>query len=150
MQLLSEAGGDRFGVYDVENDAGTPVYVHAKVCIVDDEWMSCGSDNFNRRSWTHDSELTCGVVDPDGELPRRLRTQLWSEHLGLPAGDTRLADLDGAPDLWRQRAGAAGCRARPHRPAPVSAVNRLWSHPLQRLVFDPDGRPIRLRLRHRF
>ena len=41
-------------VFDVENHAGTPVYVHAKVCVVDDVWASVGSDNFNRRSWTHD------------------------------------------------------------------------------------------------
>ena len=42
---------------------GTPVYVHAKVCVVDDVWASVGSDNFNRRSWTHDSELSCAVLD---------------------------------------------------------------------------------------
>ena len=27
-------------------------------------------------------ELTCAIVDPDGELPRSLRTPLWAEHLG--------------------------------------------------------------------
>ncbi len=31
-----DAGGDRVAVYDLENDEGTPIYVHAKVCIVDD------------------------------------------------------------------------------------------------------------------
>ena len=51
-------GADRVHVFDVENHAGTPVYVHAKVCVVDDVWASVGSDNFNRRSWTHDSELS--------------------------------------------------------------------------------------------
>ena len=61
-------------MFDLENDAGTPIYVHAKVCVVDDHWMTIGSDNLNLRSWTHDSELTCAVVDPDGELPRSLRT----------------------------------------------------------------------------
>ena len=69
-EVLREAGGDRFTMFDLANDAGTPIYVHAKVCIVDDEWMTIGSDNLNLRSWTHDSELTCAVVDPDGELPR--------------------------------------------------------------------------------
>jgi phosphatidylserine/phosphatidylglycerophosphate/cardiolipin synthase-like enzyme len=150
MRVLAAAGGDRVGVYDLENEAGTPIYVHAKACIVDDAWMSCGSDNFNRRSWTHDSELTCGVVDPDGELPRQLRSKLWAEHLGLAESDPRLADLDRAGELWRGLAGSAGCRVRVHRPAPVSRVNRLWSHPLQRLVFDPDGRPVALRIRRRF
>ncbi len=39
------------------------MYVHAKVCVIDDAWASVGSDNFNRRSWTHDSELSCAVID---------------------------------------------------------------------------------------
>ena len=50
-------------VYDLENDDGTPIYVHAKVCVIDDVWMMVGSDNLNRRSWTHDSELSCAVLD---------------------------------------------------------------------------------------
>ena len=45
---------------------GTPVYVHAKTCIVDDTWATVGSDNFNRRSWTHDSELSAVVIDRNG------------------------------------------------------------------------------------
>ena len=39
---------DRVHVFDVENHDGTPIYVHAKVCVVDDVWASVGSDNFNR------------------------------------------------------------------------------------------------------
>jgi phosphatidylserine/phosphatidylglycerophosphate/cardiolipin synthase-like enzyme len=141
MEMLTEAGGDRFAVYDLQNAAGTPVYVHAKVCIVDDEWMTCGSDNFNRRSWTHDSELTCAVVDPSGALPRQLRVALWSEHLGLPSDDDRLADLEGAGALWRSRSRDAGCRAKAHDPKPVSRLTRLWAGPMYRAVYDPDGRP---------
>ena len=123
------------------------MYVHAKVCIVDDAWMTCGFDNFNRRSWTHDSELTCAVVDPDNELLSALRRSLWSEHLGLPPDDPQFADLEQAQDLWRSRVGHAGCRAGRHEPAPVGVAQRSWAHPLQRLVFDPDGR--RWRDRHR-
>ena len=44
--------------YSLENEEGTPIYVHAKVCIIDDVWACVGSDNANRRSWTHDSELS--------------------------------------------------------------------------------------------
>ena len=61
--MCRRAGRDRVHVFDVENHAGTPVYVHAKVCVVDDTWASVGSDNFNRRSWTHDSELSSAVLD---------------------------------------------------------------------------------------
>ncbi|MFF7177636.1 phospholipase D-like domain-containing protein [Streptomyces sp. NPDC008121] len=94
---LRRAGGDRVAVYGLENHAGTPVYVHAKVCVIDDVWASIGSDNINLRSWTHDSELSCAVVDrtkdpreptdPGGlgdgarTFARDLRLELMREHL---------------------------------------------------------------------
>jgi phosphatidylserine/phosphatidylglycerophosphate/cardiolipin synthase-like enzyme len=68
LAMLRRAGGDRVAFYDLENREGAPVYVHAKVCIVDDVWMTVGSDNFNRRSWTHDSELSCAVLDSTHDL----------------------------------------------------------------------------------
>jgi phosphatidylserine/phosphatidylglycerophosphate/cardiolipin synthase-like enzyme len=176
MALLREAGGDRVGIYDIENEAGCPIYVHAKVCVVDDVWMTCGSDNFNRRSWTHDSEITCAVVDgtrdarapvdPRGDglgarrLPRDARARLWAEHLGVPSDAPELLDPDAGAELWRARAtdlddwhasGQTGPRppgrARPHRPDPVSRVDRWWAAPMYRLVFDPDGRPASARIR---
>ena len=89
------------------------MYVHAKVCVIDDVWASVGSDNFNRRSWTHDSELSSAVFDttldersprdPTGEgdgarvFARELRLQLAREHLDLdPDGteDDELLDPD--------------------------------------------------------
>jgi phosphatidylserine/phosphatidylglycerophosphate/cardiolipin synthase-like enzyme len=142
---LHEAGGDRFALFDLENAEGTPIYVHAKVCVVDDRWMTIGSDNLNLRSWTHDSELTCAVVDPDGVLPRSLRTSLWAEHLGLPEDDPRLSDLSGAVDLWAERVGAPGSRIRHHVPTVLSARTRLWARAAYRTLYDPDGRPRRLR-----
>jgi phosphatidylserine/phosphatidylglycerophosphate/cardiolipin synthase-like enzyme len=146
MDLLAAAGGNRFAVYDLAHDNGVPIYVHAKVCIVDDTWMTCGSDNFNRRSWTHDSEATCAVVDRDGRLARQLRVDLWSEHLALPPDDARLMAIENAAALWRERAGAGTpARARAHRPAPSSRLERLWAAPAYRLLYDPDGRPARLR-----
>ena len=63
--MCRSAGGDRFGIYDVENQQGVPVYVHSKVVVVDDVWAMIGSDNLNRRSWTHDSELSCAVIDAE-------------------------------------------------------------------------------------
>ncbi|HEX2895344.1 MAG TPA: phospholipase D family protein [Marmoricola sp.] len=148
--LLQRAGSDRFAMYDLENAVGTPVYVHAKVCVVDDEWMSCGSDNLNLRSWTHDSEITCAVVDPDGRLPGDLRTSLWAEHLGLPQHDPALRDLDQARSLWRERAGQPGSRIKEHVLPPIRAWARLWAEPAYRAFFDPDGRPRELRGTGRF
>lgn len=144
-ESLHEAGGDRFAMFDIENAAGTPIYVHAKVCVVDDTWMTIGSDNLNMRSWTHDSELTCAVVDPDGTLPRDLRTSLWAEHLGLPADDPRLADLTDPMALWTERLGAPGSRIRRHVPPTLPTRTRWWARPAYRALYDPDGRPRRLR-----
>src|SRR5690349_23554646 len=94
---IRAAGGDRVAVYGIENHLGVPVYVHAKVCVVDDTWAIVGSDNFNRRSWTHDSELSCAVIDEAGApgdaamptgagpYPGALRVALAREHLGAAA-----------------------------------------------------------------
>jgi phosphatidylserine/phosphatidylglycerophosphate/cardiolipin synthase-like enzyme len=96
LEPILEAGGDRVAVFGLTNAKGLPVYVHSKVCIIDDRWASVGSDNLNRRSWTSDSEIAAFVMDdrvdaladdepgpPDG-FPLRLRRMLCAEHLGLP------------------------------------------------------------------
>ncbi len=90
MIEMMRAAPDRVAFYGIENHRGTPVYVHAKTCVVDDTWATIGSDNFNRRSWTHDSELSAvvferGTRDHDyGEYARRLRLTLAAEHLDRP------------------------------------------------------------------
>ncbi len=88
--MLRQAAPDRFACYGLENHEGTPVYVHAKVCVMDDWWATIGSDNFNRRSWTHDSELSAVVVDEAGgdhsAYARRLRLTLAAEHLDRQVG----------------------------------------------------------------
>jgi phosphatidylserine/phosphatidylglycerophosphate/cardiolipin synthase-like enzyme len=174
IHLLRDLAPDRFAVYDLENAVGTPIYVHAKICVVDDVWMTCGSDNFNRRSWTNDSELTCAVIDPtrdrrepadlsahgDGarKLARDLRLEVWGEHLGRSPDDPELLDPSSAFDLWQRTAadlddwhaaGEQGPRprgqARAHEPDPVGGWARLWAEPAYRLFFDPDDRPRRLR-----
>jgi len=109
LGLLRRAGGERVHVFDVESPAGLPVYVHAKICVVDDVWAAVGSDNVNRRSWTDDSELTGAVLDStlDGREPRDpaglgegartfardLRLQLAREHLDLASDGSQDADL---------------------------------------------------------
>ena len=91
---------DRVALYGLTSPRGYPVYVHSKVCIIDDRWASVGSDNFNRRSWTNDSELSVAVqddraADAGEDVPRdafalRLRRELVAEHVGI--------DPDEVPD----------------------------------------------------
>lgn len=179
LDVVRSAGGSRVTIYDLENLAGTPVYVHAKVCIIDDVWVSVGSDNLNLRSWTHDSELSCAVIDSERDLrsprdpgglgdgarrfARSLRLQLWAEHLGLDVDDDRLVDPTAGLKLWRRKAaeleawhagGRRGAhppqRARRHRSPRVGYLNSAWAMPMYRLMYDPDGRPRALKQRDQY
>lgn len=166
IAACSRVSPDRVHVFDVENHSGTPVYVHAKVCTVDDEWASVGSDNFNRRSWTHDSELSCAVIDLDGIFARDLRLRLLREHLdraedgsqdgGLADPQTAVAEIEtaaGALEAWHasgRRGARPPGRLRPHRPERLGRFTRLWAGPAYRMIYDPDGRNVRDRIRDRW
>lgn len=177
LAIVQEAGGDRVLVFDVENRRSEPVYVHSKVCIVDDVWAAVGSDNFNRRSWTHDSELTAAVLDEERDereprdpgglgdgargFARRLRLELWREHLDL-ADDEPLLDPLTAMATMRRSADALAAwhaagrtgprppgRLRPHAAVHLARWQRALLAPAYRLAVDPDGRPPRMKLHRR-
>jgi phosphatidylserine/phosphatidylglycerophosphate/cardiolipin synthase-like enzyme len=171
QRALYAAGGERVAIYDLENDRGTPIYVHSKVCVVDDVWCAIGSDNLNRRSWTHDSEISCAVLDSrfDDRAPhemgshgdrarvfaRDVRLRLACEHAGLDADD---ADTVVDPKEWfdvlRLRAdaldawhahGRVGPRPpghlRRHPQEHTPATRRGLLRWVHARVLDPDGRP---------
>ncbi|MCW2937581.1 MAG: phosphatidylserine/phosphatidylglycerophosphate/cardiolipinsynthase-like protein [Actinomycetia bacterium] len=175
LESLYRSGGDRVAVYGIENHDGTPVYVHAKACIIDDVWASVGSDNFNQRSWTHDSELSCAVLDdefdqrapltpgdqghPARVYARELRLMLAREHLDRAAGDDTglcepttafmaFASSAAVLDEWHA-AGRQGQRPpgrlRTYQTPRMSRWTRTWATPLYRSFYDPDGRPAALR-----
>jgi phosphatidylserine/phosphatidylglycerophosphate/cardiolipin synthase-like enzyme len=179
LDRVRHAGGERVAVYDLECETGWPIYVHAKVCVIDDVWAVVGSDNLNRRSWTHDSELSCAILDetvderepadPGGRgdrarrFARDLRMALWREHLGDDVTDEELLDPRAGFDRWRRtaealddwnRRGRSGerppGRARVHAPAAVPRWAALWSRPAYEYAVDPDGRPRPLRVRDRY
>jgi phosphatidylserine/phosphatidylglycerophosphate/cardiolipin synthase-like enzyme len=135
--------------------------VHAKVCVIDDVWASTGSDNFNRRSWTHDSELSAIVLHE--EYARDLRLTLAAEHLDRlpdvsadgvheamadcldPAGMYgAFADAAERLEAWH-RNGRVGerppGRLRPLPQPKLPTWSRGWARALLDVVHDPDGRP---------
>lgn len=141
---------------------------------IDDVWASIGSDNLNRRSWSHDSELAVATIDTtldprephdpgglgDGArvFARDLRLELWREHLDWDGDDEELIDPEAGFKAFRRRAdeldawhrgGQAGPRPpgriRPHRPQRLGRLTRGWSAPLYHAIYDPDGRPRRMR-----
>jgi phosphatidylserine/phosphatidylglycerophosphate/cardiolipin synthase-like enzyme len=178
MERLTRVAPDRVAFFDLENERGDAIYVHAKAVIVDDVVAMIGSDNMNRRSWTHDSELSIAVLDEERDLrdprdparrsdgarrfARDLRLRLWREDLATN-DDAGLLDPIQGFERWRSAADAldawhaGGCtgprppgRVRVHRPRPVPSWQRVWAWPLYRSVVDPDGRPVRLRRKHLF
>jgi phosphatidylserine/phosphatidylglycerophosphate/cardiolipin synthase-like enzyme len=126
-------GGDeaRFLACTLYQPRGAPVYVHAKVAIVDDRWLTVGSANLNEHSLFNDTEINVVVRDP--VFARNARRRFWSEHLET--------DLDRDPvDLvdseWRPRAFAAD-RSRRLRPLRgVSRRTRAILGPVNGLLVD--------------
>lgn len=56
------------------------IYIHSKVAIANDVFMTIGSANINTRSMQVDSELN--VVTESEGVARKLRRELWRNHTG--------------------------------------------------------------------
>jgi len=99
----ADDGGGRLVAATINTTDGehsTQVYVHAKIAVVDDRWLTVGSANLNEHSLFNDTEVN--VVTDDPLLARETRLRLWGEHLQRPQ-----AEIDGDPaDIvdrcWRQ------------------------------------------------
>ena len=98
---------------------GDPIYVHAKIAIVDDSWLTIGSANLNEHSLFNDTEMN--IVTRDEALVRATRLRLWAEHLELPI---EAIDRD-----------------------PVALIDELWSMiSEEQRTRRYDGRPLTHRL----
>jgi phosphatidylserine/phosphatidylglycerophosphate/cardiolipin synthase-like enzyme len=106
-------------LYARSGNLANPIYIHAKIAIIDDNWLTLGSANLNEHSLFNDTEMNIVCHDPELALETRLR--LWAEHLELP--------IDQVPR------------------DPVEAIDELWK-PIskQQLELRTDGRPLTHRL----
>jgi phosphatidylserine/phosphatidylglycerophosphate/cardiolipin synthase-like enzyme len=146
--VLADAddGRGRFLAVTVRSMTGQrddPLYVHAKVGIVDDRWLTVGSANLNAHSLLNDTELN--VVCQDPQLARDTRVRLWSEHLEL--SPNVIADADpcalvderwrplASEQLRRLRAGAPPTHRLLELPG-ISRRSRRLLGPLTGLVDD--------------
>jgi phosphatidylserine/phosphatidylglycerophosphate/cardiolipin synthase-like enzyme len=84
------------GVYGVD------IYVHAKICIVDDRWMTLGSANLD--DWGLEASSEMNVLIDNPELAKATRVRLWREHLGLWGYEMSKSD-DEEWRLWWMRKG---------------------------------------------
>ena len=76
-----------------------PIYVHAKIAIIDDSWLTIGSANLNEHSLFNDTEMNLVANDP--ELARSTRLRLWSEHLERPINEIPDDPVEAIDKLWR-------------------------------------------------
>ncbi len=77
-----------------------PVYVHAKLMLIDDEWATVGSCNLHHYSLFGNGELNAAIQDP--AAVRAMRVELFEEHLAV---DTSEIDDMAALRLFRRIAG---------------------------------------------
>jgi phosphatidylserine/phosphatidylglycerophosphate/cardiolipin synthase-like enzyme len=147
LAVLADADAGRGRFLPVTIDARTGrtvdrVYVHAKVGIVDDRWLTIGSANLNAHSFFNDTEVNVVACDP--ELARATRLRLWSEHLERPVEEVAGDPCEVVDRLWwpiaraehdRRRDG----RQRTHRLRLLSPGSRRLERllgPLDAVVVD--------------
>jgi phosphatidylserine/phosphatidylglycerophosphate/cardiolipin synthase-like enzyme len=86
-------------IYARSGRISDPIYVHAKVAVVDDTWLTLGSANLNEHSLFNDTEMN--VVSHDPGLARQTRLRLWAEHLELPIDSIPPDPTRAIDELWK-------------------------------------------------
>lgn len=75
----------RLRLYHPVTTSGRPIYVHAKILVIDDRVLRIGSSNFNNRSLGLDTECDVALAATDDATASRIatiRNSLIAEHLG--------------------------------------------------------------------
>jgi catalase len=134
---------DRYGrlrVYHPFNEHGEPIYVHAKILIIDGRVLRIGSANFNNRSLGLDTE--CDItIDADSESEvdavRAIRDDLLAEHLGVPLEtvSAELADRKSLIDTIESLRGSA----RSLRPYAIPDLTSVATWLADNEVLDPES-----------
>jgi phosphatidylserine/phosphatidylglycerophosphate/cardiolipin synthase-like enzyme len=141
----ADAGAGRLlacSLYARSGHRSAPVYVHAKLAVVDDRWLTLGSANLNEHSLFNDTELNLVTHDP--RVAREVRLRLWSEHLERPvhaiAGDaTEVVESLWKPISREQRARRQRRAPLTHRLVELPGVSRRSGRllgPLKGLLVD--------------
>ena len=117
---LRKLSGGRVATYSLISQHRTvptmrkQIYVHSKIMIVDDQWMTIGSANLDRNGTDDSSEFNLGITSAD--LAAKTRVQLWQEHTGGSVPRSRLADFAVGFGAWSRLARANGMRVAAGKP----------------------------------
>lgn len=134
IQRLRDAdvrgGGGRFSIVHPTNADNTPIYVHAKVFIVDDRLLRIGSSNIDNRSMGFDTECDIAIEAQSAAeraLIRNFTLSLLAEHLGRDADVVRakwreMGSLVAAIEVLRM---VAGRTLRPIEPQPLDPLEEM-------------------------
>lgn len=151
LRKAAVAFGHQLGIYGSRCDGDAPdrlsTYIHSKLLIVDDRFLSVGSANLTNRSMGVDTELqvsweATGDAEADQQLRQQIqavRVSLLREHAGLrdAAAGALEPDLGSVKGLvWRLDQLASADNARLVRHAPASAGKRLLLE-----LFNPEALP---------
>ncbi|MCL6486479.1 MAG: phospholipase, partial [Janthinobacterium lividum] len=76
------------------------IYIHSKLMLVDDVFMTLGSANLNQRSMAVDSEINIATIDH--RVARDLRKRVWRMHSGglVDGGGGTKAEIVAAFESW--------------------------------------------------
>lgn len=143
--------GHSMGIYytATEREDGTeaPVYIHSKVLIVDDRFLSIGSANTTNRSLGLDTELDVSWEARyrrhfrTKKSIRRVRTELLSEHCGItdPVKKEELNNIEGLVDYLDSLAEKPEYRIKKHRLKTYFSENDwLKALKIDELIIDPE------------
>ena len=126
-----------------ENGEEIPTYIHSKLFLVDDQFLSVGSANLNNRSMGLDTELNVSWQARDGENDalrsiRDTRVNLLAEHTGLEGDQAReLARSKGLVSYLDRICNDPLSRLRSHPLLGESGESESWIE-----TFFPDGLPL--------
>ncbi|MES2492124.1 MAG: phospholipase D-like domain-containing protein [Pseudomonadota bacterium] len=133
----------RLRLYHPFTACGEPIYVHAKVTVVDDAVLRVGSSNFNNRSLRLDTE--CDVVIDAARLANgderhtiaAIRNSLLAEHLDCECGEIEavLAETGSLIETV-ERMRSDGRSLRPYEIPELGAVQEWLA---DNKVLDPEG-----------
>ena len=132
----------RFRMYHPYTTGGAPIYVHAKLLIVDDQILRVGSSNFNNRSLRLDSECDITIDaarQADADVPiaiTAIRDGLIAEHLGCEPRDVTDAIAEHHSIIATIEALRGNGRLRPYRTPNLNDVEK-WIADNE--VLDPEG-----------
>jgi phosphatidylserine/phosphatidylglycerophosphate/cardiolipin synthase-like enzyme len=137
----------RFRIYYPVTENGHPIYVHAKVMVIDDRLLRVGSSNLNNRSMGFDSEcdLAMEVVEGDPRAEEMamafhaVRNDLLAEHLGVSAELVEEHSCaTGSLIKTIEQLRGSGRSLRPLEPDPVDVIGDVLS---ETELVDPERPP---------